>query len=347
MEDRGTPRVRELDLRECKVSSTFDDINVVRGIKCSAAFFSFLRANLALSNSMIASPTSTPQLDPFSAPADSNPPEVTAPALAAGPSSATPSKHTSSSSNATPDLVPLEDIPELSLDTLRTEEEQKEGLKLLADTVAGMRTPATVTVMSHPSCLVPFSTFLSIIYYTRYTIPGHFKVTACYTYGSVILYIFFIWCLARPYKTFAKDINRAWLDEEGPNRDIMVGARGKDNKLAGVVVLRLSPKLVPTGGRRRTRSLSFKGGRGLIRAWAVRRKCRGRGVGKELLQEAVRVTRDRCGRDADVGFVQDHAHSRLIFHNMFNGFFHKVEIGADKALRTAVSEWSGVRKKKK
>ncbi|KAJ4164950.1 hypothetical protein LMH87_006603 [Akanthomyces muscarius] len=346
MEDRGTPRVRELDLRECKVSSTVDNINVVRGLKCSAAFFTFLRANLALSSSMIASPASTPQLDPFSPPASSNPLEVTAPAPAAAPTTI-PSKPASSSSGAALELVPLEDIPELSLDPLRTEDEQKEGLKLLADTVAGMRTPATVTVMSHPSCLVPFTTFLSIIYYTRYTIPGHFKVTACCTYGSVIVYIFLIWCMARPYKTFAKDINRAWLDEEGPNRDIMVGARGKDNKLAGVLVLRLSPKLVPTGGRRRTRSLSFKGGRGLIRAWAVRRKCRGRGVGKELLQEAVRITRERCGKDADVGFVQDHAHSRLIFHNMFNGFFHKVEIGADKALRAAVSEWSVTKKKRK
>lgn len=294
---------------------------------------------------MIASPMSTPQLDPFAPAADSNPPEVMAPALASGPA-ATPSKSTSSSNNAAPDLVPLEDIPELSLDTLRTEDEQQEGLKLLAETVAGMRTPATVTVMSHPSCLVPFSTFLSIIYYTRYTIPGHFKLTACYTYGSVILYIFLIWCLAYPYKRFAKDINRAWLDEEGPNRDIVVGARGKDKKLAGVLVLRLSPKLAPASGRRRTRSLSFKGGRGLIRAWAVRRKCRGRGVGKELLQEAVRITRERCGREADVGFVQDHAHSRLIFHNMFNSLFHKIEVGADTALKTALNEWSTKKKKK-
>lgn len=340
MEDRGTPRVRELDLRECKVSSTVDGINVVRGIKCSAAFFTFLRANLALSSSMIASPASTPLLDPISAPTDSNPLEFASPATDAAP--ATPSTSSCSS-----DLVPLDDIPELSLDLLRTEEEQEEGLDLLAATVAGMRTPATVTVMSHPSCLVPLTTFLSVIYYTRYTIPGHFKVTACCTYGSVFIYILLIWCLARPYKTFAKDINRAWLDEEGPDRDIMVGARGKDNKLAGVVVLRLSPKLVPTGGRRhRTRSLSFKGGRGLIRAWAVRRKSRGRGVGKELLQEAVRITRDRCGKDAEVGFVQDHAHSRLIFHNMFNSFFRKVEIGADKALRTAISEWSATKKRK-
>ncbi|KAJ3476230.1 hypothetical protein NLG97_g9194 [Lecanicillium saksenae] len=139
MEDRGTPRVRELDLRECKVSSTFDDIDVVRSIKSSAArkaFFTFLRANLALSPDMITSPTSTPQLDPFSAPADAIPPEVTAPAPAAGPAAAAaaPSKP-ASSSHAAPDLVPLEDIPELSLDPLQTEEEQKEGLKLLADTL--------------------------------------------------------------------------------------------------------------------------------------------------------------------------------------------------------------------
>ncbi|KAM3559766.1 hypothetical protein MY1884_003265 [Beauveria asiatica] len=347
MDDRGTPRVRELDLRECKVCYTVDGINVVRGLKCSTAFFTFLRANLALSSSTMGSPANTPQFDPINASVDSIHSEYTASAAAGSTASLTTTPKPPSKSDVTPDLVPLDDIPELSLDLLRTPDEQREGLELLAETVAGMRIPATVTVMSHPSCLVPFTTLLSVIYYTRYTIPGHFKMTALCTYGSVFVYILLIWFLARPYKAFAKDVNRAWLDEEGPDRDIMVGARGKDKKLAGVLVLRLSPKLGPASGRRRTRSLSFKGGRGLIRAWAVRRKARGRSVGKELLQEAVRITRDRCGKDADVGFVKNHAHSRLILHKMFHSFFHKVEAGADKALRTAVSQWSATRKKRK
>lgn len=300
---------------------------------------------------MIASPTSTPQLDPISAPADISSlssSKVTTPTLAAS-TPTTPFKPTTNlNHNATaPDLIPLDDIPELSLEPLQTEDEQAEGLKLIADTVGGMRGAATVSIMSHPSCIVPFTAYLSLIYYSRYAIPGHFKVTACYTYGSVVVYIFLIWCLAYGYKRNSKDINRAWLDEEGPNRDIMVGARTKDHKLAGVVVLRLSPKLVPTGGRRRTRSLSLRGGRGLIRAWAVRRKARCRGVGKELLQAAVRITRERCGKDAEMGFVQDHAHSRLLFHNMYNGFFRKVEVAADKALRQAVDDWSVTKKKKR
>ncbi|OAA68860.1 GCN5-related N-acetyltransferase [Cordyceps fumosorosea ARSEF 2679] len=356
MEDRGTPRVRELDLRECKVSSTVDGINVVRGLKCSAAFFTFLRANLALSSSMTASPSSTPQLDPIYASVD---PSSQITEFTSSTPTSSFSKSTSSSPGA--DLVPLDDIPELSLDVLRTEPEQREGLDLLADTVAGMRTPATVTVVSHPTCLVPLTTLLSVIYYARRAVPGHFRVTACCTYGAVLLYVLLVWCLAAPYKAFARDIRddpAAWLDEEGPGRDIMVGARGRDNELLGVVVLRLSPKLVPTGGgpggggghghRRRgaARSLSFKGGRGLIRAWAVRRKSRGRGVGRELLNEVVRITRERCGRDAEVGFIRDHAHSRLVFHRMFHGFFHKVEIGADRALRAAVSEWSPMKRRK-
>lgn len=294
---------------------------------------------------MITSPSSTPQLDPFSGPVETETPEPVTPAPTAP--AAAPSKPASTSNSAAPDLVPLDDIPELSLDTLQTETEQEEGLKLLADTVSGMRMPAAVSVISHPSCVVPLTTFLSLIYYSRYAIPGHFKVTACYTYGSVIVYAFLIWLIAYPYKNYAKDINRAWFDEEGPNRDIMVGARTKDKKLAGIVVLRLSPKLVPAGGRRRTRSLSFKGGRGVIRAWAVRRKARGNGVGNKLLQAAVRITKERCGKEAEVGFVQDHAHSKLLFHEMFNGFFRKVEAAADKALRVAVDEYSVTKKKKR
>lgn len=295
---------------------------------------------------MVASPMSTPQIDPIRAPWSLHAPETTALTPAAATTSSRPPASSSAQANA--DLVPLEDIPELTLDPLQTEEDQEEGLKLLADTVSGMRTPATVSVMSHPSCIVPLSAFISLIYYSRYNIPGHFKLTACLTYGSVFVYIFVIWCLSRPYKTFSKDINRDWLDAEGPNRDIMIGARHtKNKKLAGVVVLRLSPKLVPTSGRRRGHSLSFKGGRGHIRAWAVRRKARGRGVGKELLQAAVRLARDRCGKDTDVDFLADHAHSKLIFHNMFNGFFEKVDEAAKKALRSVVDERSMTRKKKR
>ncbi|KAJ2967846.1 hypothetical protein NQ176_g9472 [Zarea fungicola] len=192
---RGTPRVRELDLSECKVSSTVDGVNVMRGIKCSAAFFTFLRANLALSSAMIASPTSTPQLDPISAPADTSSlssSKVTTPTLAAF-TPTTPFKPSLNHNATTPDLIPLDDIPELSLEPLQTEDEQAEGLKLIADTVGGMRGAATVSIMSHPSCIVPFTAYLSLIYYSRYAIPGHFKVTACYTYGSVVVYIFLIW----------------------------------------------------------------------------------------------------------------------------------------------------------
>ncbi|KAL8381160.1 hypothetical protein RB595_005443 [Gaeumannomyces hyphopodioides] len=150
--------------------------------------------------------------------------------------------------------------------------------------------------------------------------------------------------------------------------DVVLGARFGD-ELVAALVLRLEPLGRPAsssggggggggvgggsgggsgggGGRRKNRTSSLKGGRGVIRAWTTKLRYRCKGVGGDMLREAVRVTRERCGRDAEVGFAKEHANSVMVLPEMFNGPFRKTERKATKALEAILVELEGTRRKK-
>lgn len=201
------------------------------------------------------------------------------------------------------------------------------------------------SVMLHPTCFMPFTVALSGAYYAT-GMPSKSRLGAnlFITLGIAVYIAAAVWYSSR-YISLAKSYDWSWLEKDGPGRDIMLGAR-YDDSLVGVVVLRLSPKIMPTGSRRRARSLSFKGGRGIIRAWTTRASHRGRGIGKDLLGAAVRLTKERCGKDAQLGFSQDHANSVMLLHSRFNDVFKSREVRATKALTEAVASWDGPRKKR-
>lgn len=105
------------------------------------------------------------------------------------------------------------------------------------------------------------------------------------------------------------------------------------------------------GGKRRSKGSSgnagpLRGGKGVVRAWTTALRWRGRGIGMDLLREAVRVTRERCGRDAEIGFARQHANSMVVLPEMFNRSLRQQERRATKALDRAVSEWDAARKKR-
>ena len=87
----------------------------------------------------------------------------------------------------------------------------------------------------------------------------------------------------------------------------------------------------------------MRGGKGLIRAWTTKDSHRHRGVGTDLLVEAVRTVKERCGRDAAVGFVAEHAHQASVLPDLFNQRFRADEHRAAFALEEVVQEWEGKR----
>ena len=69
------------------------------------------------------------------------------------------------------------------------------------------------------------------------------------------------------------------------------------------------------GGGRRGKGRGKKCGRGVVRAWTVRLKYRGKGVGEGLLEEAVRVCMERGAEGVE--FADDHASELAPFFPIF------------------------------
>ncbi|CAH0048693.1 unnamed protein product [Clonostachys solani] len=328
-----------------------------------SAFFTFLRANLVLSSSSCAN---TPQLEPMQTTA-SLPASFTKPSasiLRHSRSSSTSSISSNGSTGSrrrqrsppspTPsacslDSLPLDDdIPPLSLEPLETPEDKVEGLRLVADSVAQMHQRAFSTVLFHPLCLAGYAATLAGLYQAFGTKSdlGSCIIVAC---GVTMSYILLVRYLTSGYIRLAEQTNWwSWMTGGGGAEgaeDIVLGARF-GGSLIGALVLRLepNPSLV---GKKKSRSTALKrGGRGVIRAWTTRMKFRGEGVGNDLLKAAIKVTKEKCGRDAEVGFAQEHANSTMVLPAMFNGSFRRDEILATKALQTAVSEWECTKRKR-
>ncbi|KAK2595316.1 hypothetical protein QQS21_006972 [Conoideocrella luteorostrata] len=340
--------VRELDLRKCGPGSVAERVGVIPGLRSSAAFFTCLRANLVLSPSVLSSNYNTPYLEPYS-------PQPPQPQPSPSPSPPSSSSSPSPTTTLKEPLVPLDDIPPLSLDALESQDDKTDGLRLIADSVSEMRPKATKAVLSHPLCLAGVITSWSVIYRFVFmsdldgTRPEYSRALMLAS-GITMLYIGAIRFFASRYSTLAEGINTDWLHTEfGGEEDVIFGARA-GNALVGALVLRMEPKKASNATlkrKNRSCSASLKGGKGVIRAWTTAPGHRGQGIGRGLLGEAVRYTRDRCGKDSQVGFAQEHANSVMVLPGMFNSSFRRDEMRAAKALEEVVEECDAAKKKKR
>jgi GNAT superfamily N-acetyltransferase len=111
---------------------------------------------------------------------------------------------------------------------------------------------------------------------------------------------------------------RAWLEEEdGSEKDeqeIVVTKFGE--KVIGALVVR---------GVREGRKVH-----GVIRAWTVQQKYRGKGVGTGLLEEAIQICQKRRWKGPE--FDEEHANAKKVLPGLFNGPFEKRERRARGAL---------------
>ena len=112
------------------------------------------------------------------------------------------------------------------------------------------------------------------------------------------------------YIDAAERLGWGFLKNDAGERDVLLGARFGDEVIAAAV-LRLEPN-PHASGKRRKGGAGLKGGKGVVRAWTTALRYRGRGVGSDVLFEAVRVTKEKCGRDAAVGFAKEHANSIMV-----------------------------------
>src|SRR5512140_2420975 len=231
---------------------------------------------------------------------------------------------------ANPPLTALDDIPPLSLDVLTNHDEKVNALRLVADSVAQQRQQASYTLVTNPILLGVLGLLLAGAYQYGWVQRNQdLGTTLMMVCGVIMSYLMAVRYLAAGYIQAAEALRWDWLVSEDGEEDVVIGTRfGKD--LIGALVLRLEPNPA-LAGKKKNRSLSLKGGKGVIRAWTTKMRYRGRGVGGDMLREAVRVTRERCGRDAEVGFALEHANSVRVLPEFFNGVFRKQEVRAAKA----------------
>lgn len=278
----------------------------------SPAFFTFLRANLVLPHSAMSSNVSTPYLEPYT--------------TTLAPTSPSPL-------STNPPLTALDDIPPLSLDILTTPSDKATALSLVASSITEQHHQATLTLLTHPLPLLTLSASLIGIYQYAFLQRNHDLPTAlALTVFTLTAFFLAIRYTTSGYLKAASALTRPWLLNEYGEEDLIIASR-HGNDIIGACVIRLEPN--PTlVGKRRNRSL--KGGKGVIRAWTTKAKYRGKGVGGDLLKEAVRVTRERCGRDAAVGFAMEHANSARVLPALFNGAVRRGEMRAARALEGVV-----------
>ncbi|KAF5506638.1 hypothetical protein CGCS363_v004631 [Colletotrichum siamense] len=328
--------IRELNVSNWHAHNGLNTFNhAVPAIKTSAAFFTFLRANLVLNPSAMSSNTSTPVLQPTTSGASHHRP-------------AAPSPLANSQT-----LDPLDDIPPLSLEVLSSRDDKAAALHLIADSIAQQRQQASFALVFHPVPLAGLSLALGVAYqYAKQDLGTTLTLLS----GVLMTYLLAIRYVTSGYIPLAEAVSWSFIrpvpDATSPTEEDLVLGTRFGSEIVGALVLRLEPAVpiaVPAGsggGRRRNKASSFRGGKGLIRAWTTKLRYRGKGVGTDLLHEAVRITRERCGKDAEVGFAMEHANSQMVLPEFFNGTFRKRERWAAKTLDGVLAERDMLKKKR-
>ena len=243
-----------------------------------------------------------------------------------------------------PATGPMDDIPPLSLEILTETDDKVDGIWLIADSIAQQRQFASLTLVFHPACLAGLAAGLAAAYQFAWVWRHELGLTLSMLSAVLMTYLLGIRYVSSAYLKLAEDMNYDWIVGDEGEEDIVLGARyGKD--IISALVLRLEPN-ASLAGKKKTRSMTLKGGKGVIRGWTTRLRYRKRGVGSDLLHEAIRITRERCGKDAEIGFAKEHANSTMVLPEYFNRGFRKHEQQAAKALDKALGEWDGAKRKK-
>lgn len=236
---------------------------------------------------------------------------------------------------------------------LTSRNDRVDALKLVADSIAQQRQRAAFGLIFHPLLCAGLLAALGVTYQLawagRPATQRDFGVVMTLGAGVIMAYLLAIRFATAGFLQLAENLRYDWLvSPDTGEEDVIIGTRF-GSEIIGACVLRLEPNPASSPRRRSRHSQNshhLRGGKGVVRAWTVRLRYRGKGVGADMLHEAVRVTRERCGKDAEVGFAAEHANSQMVLPEMFNRTFRKGERRAAGALEEVLGQWEGVRRKR-
>jgi GNAT superfamily N-acetyltransferase len=199
-----------------------------------------------------------------------------------------------------PAKPPTDELPQLSTYTAETEEDRIEGLRLVADSVAQQRQVASKVMLFHPVSLAAYFVVVAIAaqYMLRWYEDKMMLVT---TIGGISMtFLILIRWMTGGYIGMAEDINMDWLGD-----DRLIVVKWGEDVIGSLVLGWADNDAAKKRGRRRR-------GKAVVRAWTVKLKYRGKGIGEGLLEEAVKVAGER-GADGIV-FDADHASKFTCVH---------------------------------
>lgn len=225
----------------------------------------------------------------------------------------------------------MDELPQLTTYTAESEDDRIEGLRLVADSVAQQRQISSKVMMFHPVSLAVYVVVVAIA--AQYMLRWYDDKTMLGTTigGITMIYLIFIRWMTGLYIGLAEDIDMEWLGE-----DRMIVVKWGEDVIGSLVLGWADNDAAKKRGRRRR-------GKAVVRAWTVKLKYRGKGVGEGLLEEAVKIAGER-GADG-ILFDADHANSKRVLPAIFNGFIDKQEAKAEKALRKVADEKGNFRQR--
>ncbi|SMY28010.1 unnamed protein product [Zymoseptoria tritici ST99CH_1A5] len=315
-------------LQEQHARTPVSKARTIPAFKTSAAFFASLRTNLRLHASPPPSPLSTPPSMRGSTTSLPPPSPLSFPALSMDDHDPASDDH---DDHHHPPHDPLDGVPELTSYLTTDDAERTEGLKLVADSVAQQRQLANQTLLYNPANLAVMIAILSFAgryvwrrYHHDYYILGMTVI------GLIMAGMAGARFATQGYLFAAEEINWEWVGDS----DVLVTKFGEE-VIAAVVIEWVS------GESRQKRKKAW---RGLIRAWTVRLKYRGKGVGSALLEEAVGEAKRKGAEGLE--FAEDHANSRRVLPAFYNGYFDRQDRNARELLENLMQSSPGRGKRK-
>jgi ribosomal protein S18 acetylase RimI-like enzyme len=204
------------------------------------------------------------------------------------------------SSTEIPD--PLEGIPELTTFTAITNEDKIAALKLIADSIAQQRQTSSRSILFHPATGTLFILAIAVASHFLYKETSDLPILFTTCMGLIMACLAGIRFLANPYIDHAEKLNWDWLEDEDNNDkqdDIVVTKFG--DEVIGTIIFRC------VGGPSKKKGGKKETPKGQIRGWAVRLRYRHKGIGGDLLEEAIKIVRSRHGQGTEIEFHPEHA----------------------------------------
>ncbi|GFF86846.1 hypothetical protein IFM53868_04947 [Aspergillus udagawae] len=220
-----------------------------------------------------------------------------------------------------------QEIPELKSYPATTKEDLIPALRLIADSVAQQRQTAARALIFHPLWLSAMAALIAIVYKVLYTDSSDLPLIGTTSAGCVMAGLLVVRGITAGYIEEAERVARwEWLfprsstgtegEVKGQEQEVLVTKFGE--RIIAAIVLRG----VPADEKGKVT--------GVIRAWTVERRYRGKGVGVGLLEEAVGLCREKGWEGPE--FDDEHANAKRVLPGLFNGRFERREKWARKVL---------------